>query len=136
MKRNLLTGIAVVGVALAVAAGAAFAHGPQRGYGHIGGGYGMMQGYGDHQGMMGQGYGPGAAGGPCAANADGKPITADEAKAFVEQRLARHGNTLLQVGPVTEDDGKIVVSVVTKDGEKLVKKMEFDAKTGFHRRIN
>lgn len=153
MKRKLLTGIAVVGVALAVAAGVAFAHGPQFGYGPMGGGYGMMGGgygmmqeYGGqhgwhhdndrHQAMWGQGYGPGAAGAPCAANASGQPITASDAKAFVEQRLARHGDSLLQVGPVTEEDGKIVVSIVTKDGEKLVHKMEFDAKTGFHRRVN
>lgn len=153
MKRKLLTGIAVVGVALAVAAATAFAHGPQQGYGQMGGGYGSMmggpgmmqnmpQGYGgrhgwhhdsdDHPAMMGgqgQGYGP------CAA-ISGKPITPDDAKAFVEQRLARHGNTLLQVGQVTETDGKIVVEVVTKDGQKPVQKMEFDTKTGFHRPIN
>lgn len=134
MKRTLITGIAVVGLALAVG-WTAFAHGPQGygqgygpGYGHRGGGYGQMhQGYG----RMGANAPDDA---PCQAFRDGSaPLTAEQAKKMVEWRLERHGNTLLEVGQVIKgEDGKFTVQVITKDGGKLAQEIEIGPQTGFH----
>lgn len=148
MKRKLFTGIAVAGLALAVG-WAAFAQGMPGygggygpGYGPMMGGYGQMhQGYGPMMGGYGPmgggyGYGPmhrgyGPDGTPCPAYGDREPLTQEKAKEIVEWRLERHGNTLLEVGKVTEtDDGRIVVDVVTKDGGKLADQVEFAKQAG------
>lgn len=58
------------------------------------------------------------------------PLTADRAKAMVEQHIS--GNPNLQAGNVTEKDGAYEVDIVTKDGS-LVDKIQVNKRTGWFR---
>jgi hypothetical protein len=60
----------------------------------------------------------------------GQPLTADQAKAMVEQHIS--GNPNLKAGKITEKDGAYEVDVVTKDGS-LVDKIQVNKQTGWFR---
>jgi len=91
-------------------------HGP--GYGH---GYGP--GYG-------QGYGDCYAGQPL-----DKPLSVEDARSNLEQRLQKQGNDRLKVGKVEDKDDKtIIAEIVTVDGS-LVEKIEIDKATGRSRPV-
>lgn len=92
---------------------------------------------------MGGGQGPGGQGGrggwycpwmgqqtgsPVAK--PGQPLSADQAKALVEQDIRANPN--LKAGKVTEKDGAFEVEVVTKDGS-LVDKIQVNKQTGWFR---
>ncbi len=116
------------------------------GPGMMGGGYGPgMMGGGYGPGMMGRGYGPGAMMGaagtdvPCpglaAATANAEPLTLDDARKVVQQRLTWMGNDRLKVGKVeAKGDAAYTAEIVTLDNS-LVEKLEIDAKTGFMRPV-
>lgn len=123
-------------------AGVALAHGPERGsqngMGYNGNhmmGSGMMGG-----GMMGGSmmkYGGGYRGGvPCPANTSLEgPLTVDQVKSILENRLAMHGNDRLKIGSVTEkDDTTIIAEIITVDGS-LVEKLAFNRQTGWHQLV-
>ncbi|GBD43893.1 hypothetical protein HRbin40_01376 [bacterium HR40] len=114
-------------------------------------GPGMMGGYGPvpptmgGPGMMGPGVmmGPGMMGPgmmmstPCPqmARQAERPLSVDDARAWLEQWLAMHGNPRLAVGSVTEKDERtIVADIVTKEGGALVDRLEIDRQTGMIRR--
>ncbi len=153
MKRSLIA-LATVATLGLTALGATVtladpADGPARpgwGPGMMGGGYGpgMMGGIGPGAGMMGRGYGPGAMMGaagtdfPCpglAAAANAEPLSIDDARKTVEQRLTWMGNDRLKVGKVeAKGDAAYTAEIVTLDNS-LVEKLEIDAKTGFMRPV-
>jgi hypothetical protein len=60
----------------------------------------------------------------------GKPLTAEQAKALVEQHISSNPN--LKAGKVTEKGGAYEVDVVTKDGS-LVDKIQVNKQTGWFR---
>lgn len=60
----------------------------------------------------------------------GQTLTADQAKALVEQHISSNPN--LKAGKVTEKDGNYEVDVVTKDGS-LVDKIQVNKQTGWFR---
>lgn len=133
-RSTLLTTVAALGIVV-LAAGAVMAHGQGRhfGYGNgFGPGmhapmYGQMQGPGMMQGY-GKGFGPGA----CQQGAQvlDTPLTVDDVRAHIEQRLQWRGNDRLKVGEVKElDDKTIVAEIVTVD-DSLVKKIQIDKATG------
>ena len=62
----------------------------------------------------------------------GQPLTADQAKAMVEQHIS--GNPNLKAGKVSEKDGNYEVDVVTKEGS-LVNKIQVNKQTGWFRII-
>jgi uncharacterized membrane protein YkoI len=62
----------------------------------------------------------------------GQPLTADQAKAMVEQNIA--GNPNLKAGKVSERDGAYEVEVVTKNGS-LVDKVQVNRQTGWFRSV-
>ncbi|MEJ2226459.1 MAG: hypothetical protein P8X49_15130 [Syntrophobacterales bacterium] len=62
----------------------------------------------------------------------GKPLSADQAKAMVEQQIG--GNPNLKAGKVTEKDGAYEVDIVTKDGS-LVDKIQVNKQTGWFRSV-
>lgn len=139
MKRTLiaLAAAATLGAA-GFAATQAFAHGPGWGAGPTSG-YGMMRGgYGPGgPGMMGYGHGPqGTA--PCPAWNDADdhdPLTLDQARQEVEQRLQWMGNPRLKLGKVeVKDDDTFVAEIVTVDGS-LVDTLEIDRDSGFMRPV-
>ena len=122
---------------------------PGWGYGMMGGrgpgagmmGYGMMGGYGPGAGMgpATMGYGPGNAGVPCpgyaAATANADPLSLDDARKVVQQRLTWMGNARLKVGNVeAKGDTAFTAEIVTLDNS-LVDKVEIDRKTGFMRSV-
>ena len=97
----------------------------------MGQGHGKGHGYG----MMGRGgksgCGPGAMGG---SSVD-KELSVEDVTKILEGRLAWRGNDRLKVGKVEEkDENTIIAEIVTVD-DSLVKRVEFDRKTGRHRRI-
>jgi hypothetical protein len=116
------------------------------GYGMMGGygpGYGMMGGYGPGYGMMGpgygQGYGPGMMGGYGGGYGPGMmygrgyqsdmKLTTDQVKNYLEQ-MVRNPN--LKVGNVKEKDADtIVAEIVTKQGDALVQRLDFNRHNGF-----
>ena len=113
--------------------GYGMAHGP----GMMGHGRGMGHGYGmGHGHRMGHGHGmsgcgPGAMGG---APVD-KELGVEDVTKILEGRLAWRGNDRLKVGKVEEkDENTIIAEIVTVD-DSLVKRLEFDRRTGRHRRI-
>lgn len=153
MKRTLIALAAATAIGAAgLAATQTFAHGPGGnagpgwGYGMMGSGYGpgsdhmgygpgmMRGGYGP--GMMGTAYGP--QGTPCPAWGDAddhEPLTLDDARKQVEQRLAWMGNPHLKVGTVeAKNDKTYVATIVTADGS-LVDTLEIDRATGFMRPV-
>jgi hypothetical protein len=86
------------------------------------------------QGQQGGWYCPWMGGrrtGPPVAKS-GQPLTADQAKAMVEQKIS--GNSNLKAGNVTEKDGAYEVDIVTKDGS-LVDKIQVNKQTGWFRSV-
>lgn len=158
MKRKTLTLTAAAAVlalgAAAFVAAPTFAHG---------GGYGGQMGQGYGHGMMGQGMGPGMMGnhgnmgwGPGKGHGFGpgmkgqgnencprygqqtldKELSVDDVKEFLGKRLEMRGNGRLKVGKVeATGETTIVAEIVTVD-DSLVRKVEFDTKTGAHKPIN
>jgi hypothetical protein len=106
------------------------------GMGHgMGRGHGMGHGYGMGHGMMGRGgksgCGPGAMGG---SSVD-KELSVLDVTKILEGRLAWRGNDRLKVGKVEEKDEKTIIAEIVTVDDSLVKRVEFDRKTGRHRRI-
>ena len=137
--RNFASAAFVAGAILAAAAvtsAPAMAH--ERGGHGMSQGHGMMgqgQGKGHGYGMMGRGgksgCGPGAMGG----SPVDKELSVEDVTKILEGRLAWRGNDRLKVGKVEEkDENTIIAEIVTVD-DSLVKRVEFDRKTGRHRRI-
>jgi hypothetical protein len=124
---------ALAAVALAAPAGAQpYGYGPgwMMGPGY---GYGMMGGYGP--GYMMQGYGGGYAMGPGMmygygpANEGNLNLSVDQVKNYL-QHMIRNPN--LKVGDVKEKDADtIVAEIVTKQGNALVQKLDFNRHSGF-----
>jgi len=128
MKRLAIMGLlAVFAVTLIVGTTSAQPMGPGPG-GYcpwMGGGPGMQGGQGGwYCPWMGQ-----QQTGPPVAK-PGQPLTADQAKAMVEQHISANPN--LKTGKVAEKDGNYVVDVVTKDGS-LVDKIQVNKQTGWFR---
>jgi hypothetical protein len=90
-----------------------------------GGGYGpgwMMRGWGG-------GYGPGMMYGYGPANQGDLNLTVDQVKQYLTQMIR---NPNLQVGDVKEKDADtIVAEIVTKQGNSLVQKLDFNRHNGF-----
>lgn len=154
--RNFRYGLVTI-AALAAAAIAspsqAQSYGP--GYGMMGGygpGYGMMGGYGPGYGMMG-GYGPGwmmhgygmspgmmrgwgygmgpgmMYGWGGYGNQGNLNLTADQVKNYLQQMIR---NPNLAVGDVKEKDADtIAADIVTKKGNQLVQRLDFNRHNGF-----
>jgi len=153
MKRSLIAlatvatlGLTALGATVTLADSADGPARPGWGPGMMGGGYGpgrMGGAYGP--GMMGRGYGPGAMMGaagadvPCpglaAATANAEPLTLDDARKVVQQRLTWMGNDRLKVGKVeAKGDAAFSAEIVTLDNS-LVEKLEIDAKNGLIRPV-
>ena len=140
--RKLRYGI-LAAAALAIAAAAPAAAQPY-GYGHgymMGPGYGggmMGPGYGggyDHGYMMGPGYGRGYGPGMMYgygggyANQGDINLTVDQVKQYLAQMIR---NPNLTVGDVKEKDADtIVAEIVTKQGNSLVQRLDFNRHNGF-----
>ncbi len=128
MKTMAIMGLLVVmAVGLIVGTTTAQPMGPgQGGYcPWMGGGQGMQRGQG---GWYCPWMGGSQAGPPVAK--PGQPLSADQAKAMVEQHIS--GNPNLKAGKVVEKDGYYEVDVVTKDGS-LVDKIQVNKQTGWFR---
>ncbi len=93
----------------------------------MGGGSGMQRGQG---GWYCPWMGGSQAGPPVAK--PGQPLSADQAKALVDQQIS--GNPNLKAGKVTEKDGAYEVDIVTKDGS-LVDKIQVNKQTGWFRSV-
>ncbi|MDX9862905.1 MAG: hypothetical protein RBS99_18515 [Rhodospirillales bacterium] len=145
MKRSLIALAAVATLGLTALGATVTLADPGDGPGRPGWGPGMMGGYGPGAGMMsmkGGGYGPAMMGAasaavPCpgwaAANANAEPLSIDDARKAVEQRLAWMGNDRLKVGNVeAKGDAAYTAEIVTLDNS-LVERLEIDRKTGFMR---
>ncbi len=113
------------------------------GHGMMGGGHGMMgqgmmgqgmMGRGGHHGQQGMGY-RGAKGG-CSANTQtrDRDLSVDDVKKIIEGRLARRGNDRLKVGKVEAKDEKTIIAEILTVDDSLVDRIEFDRKTGTHKR--
>ena len=114
-----------------------YGRGMGHGYGMMGHGHGMSQGHGmgHGHGMMGRGgksgCGPGAMGG---SSVD-KELGVEDVTKILEGRLAWRGNDRLKVGKVEEKDEKTIIAEIVTVDDSLVKRLEFDRRTGRHRRI-
>jgi hypothetical protein len=134
MKKVALTGcLAILFVVLVVGTLSAQPYGPGRGgpgycpwMGGGGGGYQQGQQSGWYCPWMGY-----QSGSPVAK--PGKPLSADQAKAMVEQYIS--GNPNLKTGKVTEKNGAYEVDIVTKDGS-LVDKIQVNKQTGWFRSVH
>jgi hypothetical protein len=108
------------------------------GHGMMGHGQGMM---GRGHGMMGRdgmaGCGPGAMGRPgmMGGFSVDKELSVEDVTKILEGRLAWRGNDRLKVGKVEEKDEKTIIAEIVTVDDSLVKRLEFDRKTGRHRRI-
>jgi hypothetical protein len=142
--RNLSQGI-FVATALAAATLAGPVMAQSYGYGMMGGGYGpgWMMGPGYGPGMMGGygggygpgwmhgygGYGPGMMYGYGPSNQGNLDLSVDQVKQYLEHMIR---NPNLKVGDVKEkDDDTIVAEIVTKQGDSLVQRLDFNRHTGF-----
>ncbi len=99
-------------------------------------GPGMMgHGKGYAPGMLGRGgtkgCGPGATGG---SSVD-KELSVEDVTRILEGRLAWRGNDRLKVGKVEEKDEKTIIAEIVTVDDSLVKRLEFDSKTGAHRMV-
>ncbi len=100
------------------------------GYGMMGGGYGpgWMMGPGYGPGMMGGGYGPGMMYGYGAGNQGDLNLTTDQVKQYLGHMIR---NPNLTFGDVKEKDADtIVAEIVTKQGNALVQKLDFNRHNG------
>ena len=138
--------IATVSLALLLVVGVTsvvLAHGPGFGRGNGGYGYGMgpgmMHGYGGGgYGMMGPGYGARGYDQTCWSQGTqglGEEITKENAKTFLEDRLAYLGNPNLKVGKIKEKDTNFEGEIVTKKGNSLVQRLQIDKETGLIRPV-
>lgn len=136
MRKIILAAALVSGLAAATAAQAQpYGMGWGGGYGP---GYGMMGGWGAGYGPgwmmrggygMGQGYGPGMMYGYGYANQGDLKLSVDQVKNYLEQMIR---NPNLKAGEVKEKDADtIVAEIVTKQGNSLVQKLDFNRHTGF-----
>lgn len=151
---NLRYGLFAAVLVAAAFAGPASAHQPDGygpGYGMMGGygmGPGMMGGYGPGYGMMhgwgggrgpgwmmhgwrgGYGMGPGMMyGWGGYGNQGNLNLTVDQVKSYLETMIR---NPNLKVGDVKEKDADtIVAEIVTKQGDALVQRLEFNRHNGF-----
>lgn len=62
----------------------------------------------------------------------GQPLSADQARAMVEQHIS--GNPNLKVGTVTPKDDAYEVDIITKEGS-LVDKIQVNKQTGWFRSV-
>ncbi len=112
-----------------------YGRGMGHGYGMMGHGHGMGHGMGYGHGMTGRGgmagCGPGATGG---SSVD-KELGVEDVTKILEGRLAWRGNDRLKVGKVEEKDKKTIIAEIVTVDDSLVKRLEFDRRTGRHRRI-
>ncbi len=139
--RKYLIVAAASALGLAIVAGGtasqAQPYGPGYGMmGGYGGGYGMMGGYGPGYGTggygpgygMGYGMGPGMMYGWGGGNQGNLNLSADQVKNYLATMIR---NPNLKVGDVTEKDADtIVAEIVTKQGNSLVQKLDFNRHTG------
>ncbi len=106
-------------------------HGMSQGHGMMG----FSHGKGHAPGMMGRGgksgCGPGAMGG---SSVD-KELSVEDVTKILEGRLAWRGNDRLKVGKVEEKDEKTIIAEIVTVDDSLVKRLEFDRKTGAHRMV-
>ncbi|MEG3620256.1 hypothetical protein V5T82_17460 [Magnetovibrio sp. PR-2] len=145
-RKTIIITAAVLGVGALVAGGVmakAKCQGMHRGYMSSP----CMQGPGmQGQGMQGQGmqgggmygyamkHGHGKGGCQGQAQALDKPLTVEDVRANMEQRLQWRGNDRLKVGEVKDlDDKTIVAEIVTVD-DSLVQTIQIDKTTGRPRR--
>ncbi len=130
MKKMAIIGLLTF-LALSMTAGTILAQpmGPgQGGYcPWMGAGSGMQRGQG---GWYCPWMGGSQAGPPVAK--PGQPLSADQAKAMVDQQIS--GNPNLKAGKVTEKDGAYEVDIVTKDGS-LVDKIQVNKQNGLFRSV-
>ncbi len=111
------------------------------GYGMMGHGHGMSRGHGmghgmgHGHGMMGRGGKSGCGPGAMGASSVDKELTVEDVTKILEGRLAWRGNDRLKVGKVEEKDEKTIIAEIVTVDDSLVKRVEFDRKTGRHRRI-
>jgi hypothetical protein len=91
----------------------------------------MQGGQGGWYCPWGQGGRMGPQMGPPVAQ-PGQPLTADQAKALVEQHIGANPN--LKAGKVTPKEGFYEVDIVTKDGS-LVDKIHVNKQTGWFRSV-
>ncbi len=146
MRYRIITGAALVaGAILAAALTSAPAMADERG-GHgpgmmspgMGHGYGMMghgHGKGHGHGMMGRGGKSGCGPGMMGGSPVDKELSVENVTKILEGRLAWRGNDRLKVGKVEEKDEKTIIAEIVTVDDSLVKRLEFDRKTGRHRRI-
>ncbi len=131
MKRNTLIITATALGLSALAATTVMAHGPGQGYGYgYGEGPGMMQG---HHMKKGQGNWFGKFFGKenCQANQVlDKPLTVDDVRAQMEQKLKYRGNDRLKVGEVKDKDDKTIIAEIVTVDDSLVRRIEIDKATG------
>lgn len=137
-RRTLILTAATLGLG-ALAATATLAQGPGygNGMGHMQGQMGQGQmGQGQMGGMQGQmgGHGHGHGyGSPedCPFNKElDKPLTADDVRTSLEQRLQRQGNDRLKVGKVEDKDDKTILAEIVTVDDSLVERIEIDKATG------
>ncbi|MBL4614913.1 MAG: hypothetical protein JKY27_08575 [Magnetovibrio sp.] len=146
MKSKTLIITAVVVAAAGIGAwniGSSYAHGSfgpggQGGKGGYGHGYSMMQSQGHGMGH-GMGHGNMQGKGPGSQNCDygqnqtlETPLTIDDVRANLEQKLQWRGNDRLKVGSVVEKDDKTIVAEIVTVDDSLVRKVEIDKATGRH----
>ena len=82
--------------------------------------------------MGGRGHGHGY-GSPedCPFNKElDKPLTADDVRTSLEQRLQRQGNDRLKVGKVEDKDDKTILAEIVTVDDSLVERIEIDKATG------
>lgn len=129
-RRTLILTAATLGLG-ALAATATLAHGPGygEGMGNMQGQMGNMQGKMGGQGQMhGHGYGSPE---DCPFNQGlDKPLTADDVRTSLEQRLQRQGNDRLKVGKVEDKDDKTIIAEIVTVDDSLVERIEIDKATG------
>lgn len=134
-RRTLILTAATLGLG-ALAATATLAHGPGfgEGMGYMQGQMGQMGGMQGQMGGQGRGHGHGY-GTPedCPYNQSlDKPLTADDVRASLEQRLQRQGNERLKVGKVEDKDDKTIIAEIVTVDDSLVQRIEVDKATGRH----
>jgi len=117
----VVLGLGALGATITMAQGPFGPGGCGHGYGQGGammGGYPMMRGkgccnYGQMQTLD-------------------KPLTTDDVRANLEQKLKWRGNDRLKVGTVADKDDKTIIAEIVTVDDSLVRKVEIDKATGRH----